>query len=324
MKILPYKIVKVTEGLHVRISNHFYYSDFGIRDSGEQHRYSGRRYIMEFGPGAGFIERESESHSYHQSIRKRLAQQKPKYWRMLLGKEPDFNRTIEQVDAAMATCTDPYKRRILEHYQNALSVGRTEERIQRVIRGIKDRIGHKSNKFLVSVLSHYKSKLSQLEGDMKSVELHVKDLCTPNTLAAYDAAVDSFVKVAACRRIWHYNEKVRGRFAQVYFDLGTFDYIQSDSYLPLIRDSKGTIYFLLPDSVIVAHGTTDFEVLPLKDLTIVFQELSVEEPVEVLSSRLGDAASMIKVPALDLTFYFNHVRPIAHFVECIDHLKATL
>lgn len=323
MKILPFKYVKVTEGLHVRISNHFYYSDFGIRDSSE-HRYNGRRYVMEFGPGSGFFERESESHSYNQHIRKRLAQQKPKYWRMLLGLEPDFGRSIAEVDTAVATCTDPYKRRILEHYQNALSVARTEERIQRIIRGIKDRIGHKSNKFLVSVMSHYKSKISQLEGDMRTVELHVKDLCTPDTLAAYDAAVEAFVKVAACRRVWHYNEKVRGRFAQVYFDLGTFDYIQAESYLPLIRDSRGTLYFLLPDALIAAHSNIDFEVIPLKNLTIVFQELSIEEPVEVLSSRLGDAASMIKIPSLDLTFYFNHVRPIAHFVECIDRLKETL
>lgn len=323
MKILPFKYVKVTEGLHVWVSNHFYYSDFGIRDSGER-RYNGRRYIMEFGPGSGFIERESESHSYHQNIRKRLVKQKPKYWRMLLGKEPDFDRTIAQVEAAVTTCTDPAKRLILESYQNSLSVARTEERILRIIRGIKNKMGRKSNKFMVSVMSHYKSKINQLEKDMLAVELHVRDLCSADTFAAYEVAVEAFVRVVACRRIWHYNEKVRGRFAQVYFDLGTFDYIQSETYLPMIRDSKGTIYFLLPDSLIAAHGSTDFDVIPLKDLTIVFQELSIEEPVEVLSSRLGDAASMIKIPALDLTFYFNHVRPIAQFVDCIDRLKATL
>lgn len=323
MKILPFKYVKVTEGLYVRISQHFHYSDFGVRDSGEQ-RYNGRRYIMEFAPGTGFIERESESHSYHQNIRKRLAKQKPRYWRLLLGKEPDFSREMQAVEKTMAQCSDPAKRRILEHYQNALSVARTEERIQRIIRGIKDKMGHKSNKFLVSVMSHYKSKINQLMKDMDDVVMHVRDLCSPDTLAAYEATVEAFTRVAACRRVWHYNEKIRGRFAQVYFDLGVFDYIHSELYLPLIRDSKGTLFFLLPDSLIVAHSSTDFEVVPLKDLTIVFQELSIEEPVEVLSTRLGDAASMIKVPALDLTFYFNHVRPIAHFVECVDRLKATL
>lgn len=323
MKILPFKYIKVTEGLHVWASNHFNYSDFGIRDLGE-HRYSGRRYIMELGPGSGFIERESESHSYHQNVRKRLAKQKPRYWSMLFGQEPDFDRTFSAVDKAMASCSDPTKRRILENYQNALSVARTEERIQRIIRGIKKKMGHKSNKFMVSVMSHYKSKVNHLEKEMESVELHVKDLCSSETYVAYEEAVDAFVRVMACRRIWHYNEKVRGRFSQVYFDLGTFNYIQSETYLPLLRDSQGTIFFLLPDSLIAARSSTDFDVIPLKDLTIVFQELSIEEPVEVLSSRLGDAASMIKIPALDLTFYFNHVRPVAHFVECLDRLKATL
>ena len=50
MKIFPKSRVKVTEGLHVKISNHFHYTDFGIRDSGEM-RYGGRRFVMSDTPG---------------------------------------------------------------------------------------------------------------------------------------------------------------------------------------------------------------------------------------------------------------------------------
>ena len=323
MTIFPYKMVKVTEGMHVKVSNHFYYSDFGARAAGEQ-RYTGRRFVMEDTPGTGFIERESDSHTYRQFVRKKIAVQRPRYWRLLLGKEPSFDRELQRVSTAMDHNSDPRKRLILESYQNALAIARTEERLQRIIRGIKDRIGHKSNKFFVSVLSHYKNKASHLSEDMRSVQLDVRSLCSPETYAAYVDMVDAFVQMANCRRIWHYNERVKSRFAQVYFDLGVFDFIHSETYLPLMRDSVGRHFYILPDSVIVAHSAVDFEVVPLAELSIIMQELSVEEPVEVLSTRLGDAASMIKIPRFDISFYFNHVRPIVHFIDALDRLKATL
>ena len=323
MNILPFKYVKITEGLRVRVSNHFYYSDFGIVDSSEQ-RYTGRRYIQEGTPGTGFIERESDSHSYCQFIRKSLAAQQPKYWRLLLGKEPSFDKELVAAGKALNLCTDQRKRQILECYHNALSIARTEERMQRIVRGIKDKIGHKSHKYLVSVMSHYKSKILHLERDIKGVVFNVKDSCSAATYAAYEQMVDAFTRVAACRRVWHNCDHDKKHLAQVYFDLGAFDYIHSPIYLPFMRDSHGKKYLFLPDSLIVARTSVDFDVLPLKDLTVIFQELSIEEPTEILSSRLGDAASMIKFPGIDLTFYFNHVRPIAQFVESIERLKATL
>lgn len=323
MTILPYKRVKVTEGLYIKRSNHFFYTDFGVRDSGAQ-RHSGRRYINTGVPGTGFMERESESHSYHTFVRSILAKQKPKYWRMLLNLEPSYNKEIKRAKEALSAASDPMKRQILDCYVNALSIGRTEERIERVVRGIKDKIGHKSNKFLVSVMSHYKNKISQLGHDMRSVELDVKDTCTAEQYEAYITMVDAFCKVADCRRVWHANEKSREMYQQVFFDMGIFDFIRSAEYLPVMRDSNGVHYYLLPTVMIVARDTVDFDIVPLKNLTIVCQELAIEETVEVISSRLGDAASMIRIPEMNQTWYFNHVRPIMHFVGAYEALQETL
>jgi hypothetical protein len=91
-----------------------------------------------------------------------------------------------------------------------------------------------------------------------------------------------------------------------------------------MRDSEGVNYYLLPDSIIVARSSVDFDVLPIKDMTIVSQELAIEETIDQVSSQLGDAASMIRIPDLNLTFYFNHVRPIVEFVNAIDKLKELL
>lgn len=323
MAILPFKRVKVMEGLKVRISNHFYYTDFGIRDSGEM-RYGGRRFVMMDTPGTGFIERESESHSYHQYVRSLVAKQKKSYWRLLLGKEPNFDKALNEANKAMMKSDDKYKRNLLEHYVNALTVARSEERLERVVRGIKDKMGHRSNKFMVSVMSHYKNKIRQLENDMSSVIWHIDDHCSEQTLEAYKNMVEAFSRVASCRRIWFYDPLKKDSYNQVFFDLGVFDYIRSSVYLPIMRHPNGTHFYFLPDAMIVARSNADFDIVPLKKLTIVCQELAIEETNESMVGRLGDAASMIKIPEYELTFYFNHVHPIVNFMKAMDELKKTL
>jgi hypothetical protein len=294
-----------------------------VGDTGEQ-RYTGRRYINTGVPGTGFIERESERHSYHEFVRKYQKKQKQTYWTMLMGLEPSYNKELERARVALSQADGHLKRQILDCYVNALSIGRNEERIERIVRGIKDKIGHRSNKFLVSVLSHYKGKISQLENDMNAVELHLENSCTPEQYEAYLDLVEKFAAVAACRRIRHFNESTREKYVQVYFDLGIFDFIRSDDFLPMLRDSNGVNYYLLPTVMIVARDSVDFDIVPLKGLTIVCQELAIQETVDVISSRLGDAASMVRIPELNLTWYFNHVRPIMHFVGAYEELQATL
>ncbi len=323
MNILPFKRVKVTEGLYVTVSKHYHYSDFGVRDSGEM-RYYGRRYISPYTPGTGFIEHESESHSYHKFVKGFTRLEKPNYWRFFFGKEPSYKRERVLAKKALAAADSDMKRELLDCYVNALAVGENAERIERVVRGVKDKMGHKSNKFMVSVISHYKTKLSHLGNDMSAVEFHLKNHYPAEVMEAYNKMVDTFVKVTACRRIWCQEKGRKGEYGQVFLDLGIFDFIRSDSYLPILRSPDGMHYYILPDCVIAARSSVDFDVYPLKDMTIVSQELAIEETMENLSSQLGDAASMIRIPELDLTYYFNHVRPIVEFVNRVDKLKELL
>ena len=52
--------------------------------------------------------------------------------------------------------------------------------------------------------------------------------------------------------------------------------------------------------------------------------MAIQETVEVISSRLGDAASMMRIPELNLTWHFNHVRPIMQFIGAYEALQKTL
>ena len=322
--IFPYKRMKVTDNLHVWASRHFFYSDFGVRDTNESYQY-GRRYVCTGTPGTGFIERECESHSYHEFVRSHPSMQHPSYWRLVRGKEPSYERELQRAGALMHSIDDPRKRELIECYNNALSVGRREEEIQRLMRGVKDKMGRHHNKYMVSIISHYKYKINQLERDIDAVEYHVKDHYSPEVYAAYCDMAKAFSNmVARCRRIWHHNEKREGNFAQVFFDMGVFDFIRTDTYLPLMRDSHGVCYYLLPDAVIVARSSVDFDLVPLKTLTVVCQETAIEETTEILSGRIGNAACMMLIPGLNLTFYFNHAHVVMDFVRSLDNLKKIL
>jgi hypothetical protein len=173
-------------------------------------------------------------------------------------------------------------------------------------------------------MSHYRNKISQVTHDIRAAEYRVEEHCSSEPDEAYSRVVAAFSHVASCRRVWHYNDNRRERYMHVFFDMGIFDYIYNEGMLPLMRDSEGVRYYLLPDAVIVARGSLDFDIVPIKNMTIVSQELAIEEPTENLLTRIGDAASMIKIPELNLNFYFNHVHAIIDFVEAVDRLKATL
>ena len=324
MKLFPYKRKKVADNLYVRVSNHFYYSDFGVRGRDEVHHY-GHRYVCTGTPGTGFIERDSESHSYHVFVRKQHSLHPHSYWDLLFEREPDYGREMQLATEEKQTSTDPRKRALLECYTNALIIGSREEEIERIIRGVKNRMGHRHNKYMVSIISHFKRKIIQLDRDMDAVVYQVKDHCSDETYVAYRAMIEAFVRMTdRCRRIWHHNDTLRNSFAQVFFDMGIFDFIRNDGFLPLMRDSFGVQYYMLPDAVIVARSSVDFDIVPLKTLTIVYQETAVEEPTELLSSSIGDAACMMLIPDLKLTFYFNHARVVADFVHSVDKLKQTL
>lgn len=324
MKILPIKLERVTDELRVFVSNHFVYSDFGVRQSGEM-RYYGRRYVSPYTPGTGFIEHDSESHSYHQFVRDYVAWEKPNYWRLLLGKEPDYDSELRRAKKVLDNTEKGQKREILECYVNALSIGRVSQRMEKITRAVRKRMhNHHSKKLYVSVVSHYKSRIAQLGHDMSSVEYHLKDHYSPEVLAAYEKMVTAFVQMMSCRRIWCLAEGKRNRYKQVFFDLGIFDFIRSNTFLPIMRDAAGVHYYILPDCIVVARSSTDFDLVPLKTLTVVSQEMAIEESIEVVSSQLGDAASMIRIPELNLTFYFNHVRTIVGFVHELNELKKVI
>ena len=308
----------------VTVSEHFRYTDFGVREK-NYNVLAGRRYVMGPTPGTGFFEREADSRSYHLFVQHQFKAHRHTYWRLLTGREPNYDRELRRAREVLKDTREPRSRELLECYVNALTVGRDEELLERVIDALKRKMRGHSNKYLVSIIGHYKHKIRQLERDMESVEYHVDEHFSAEVYEAYREMTEAFERmVNRCRRVWHHNEKVYDNFAQVFFDMGIFDFIKTESHLPLMRDSRGTHYYLLPDMMVVARNSLDFDLVPLKTLTVVCQETSIAETTDLLSVRVADAACMMLIPELGLTFYFNHARVVMDFVHALDKLKSLL
>lgn len=322
--LLPFTYKKVGSGRRVRVSNHFHYSDFGIHYN-DLSRQNGNFYVPSKTPGTGFMLRESNSHSYHRFVRSQMKRQNHTYLDLLFGREPSYEREIARVTLALGNTNDAYKKQLLECYLNALTIGKNVEFLQRVEEGAKRQLKRHRREELESIIESCKNRIIRLEKDMRIAEYHLVDHYPVETMEAYGKFCESFkAMIRRCRRVWHYNPDAKVHGKQVFFDMGIFDFIQYDRYLPLMRTSNKQNYFVLPDRILVVRSSIDYDIVPLKKVSMIWQEISLEEPTEMFSAQMPGAACMLQIPALDITFVFNHSRVVRDFAGAFDALKQTI
>lgn len=329
----------VADGVRLPVSRHFHYSTFGVRDRHDNIARTGN-YICTGYPGTGFFAHSSESHSYHRYINECRKKNNQNMLTLLLGREPNFDKEIKRVAAAFSKRSDEEYVRVLSKYQNMLSLAKEEELLQRVVRAIKDKMGNRPNKMMVSILSHYKSSIATLEHDARSTHLDTLAPLNDEQRAAWEKVIDAFHLLINSRRLWSvYLEDNSQAYEQVFFDMGVFNYIWSDFDTPMMRDHRGLQYFIYPKGIISAKSSTDFEIHQWKDLEIRFNvvdinTLAVRPKFNSHSShkkkhRHNDALSNlygathaqvvgeISIPKLDLRFFVNHTGPADDFVKAI-------
>lgn len=264
--------VQVDPELTLRVSNHFFYSNYGVRGRYEVLSKLGS-FIAAETPGTGFFVRESDSHTYHKFVRAERDKHKQSVLTLLLGKEFSFQKEFDRIKPALAAEPDKEKVRILNAYQNCLFLAKDEEGLERIVRAIKNEIGDHPNKYLMGLLTRYKSRIASLERDIKSTQLNVADqLQDEQAKERWEKLVEAFDHLIAMPRIWHETEEEgQTKFAQVFFDYGIFDFIQSSYDTPLMRDSAGCSYFFYPNGLLKARSAVDFEVRKWRDLNVMFE-----------------------------------------------------
>lgn len=340
------KRMTVADGLRLPVSRHFYYSTFGVRGRNSTGSQIGSQYICEGTPGTGFFVRTTESHSYHRFVSACRKKNEQNFFTLLFGKEPNFEKEYNRVDKAFATINDERKRKILSSYQNALGLAKEEELLQRIVRAVKDKMGHKPNKRLTSILTHYKSSIASLERDVRSVQINYANTMSKEQAAEWEKIVEVFHLLVNSRRVWSvFNDNGSPAYQQVFFDMGVFDYIQSPGDTPVIRDHRGLHYYLYPDGMLTARSSVDFDFIEWKDLEIHFGVVDIStlgvrpqfnshkhgkkhggSHTDALSTLYGTTRQQvvgeIYFPKYDMRFFVNHTGPAEDFVKAIDAYKA--
>ena len=335
------KRMLVAEGLRVPVSRHFHYSTFGVRSRYDNHT-SLSLYIVEGKPGTGFFVRNSESHSYRRFVNESKKALKQNMMTLLLRREPDFGRESKLVDEWFVKAKNEGEKHILSHYQNVISLAKDEELLQRIVRAVKDKMGDRSRKSMVSVISHYKSSIANLERDVRSAQIDYASQMDEVQAAAWQKVVDAFHLLVESRRVWSvYRDGDVPAYQQVFFDMGVFDYILVPGDTPVMRDHTGMHYYLLPDGLVAARSSVDFDFIPLEELEVEFNVVDIStlavrpqfnshkhrraSGTDALSTLYGVSRAQVVgelyLPQIDRRWFVNHTGPAEDFVKAVKDFR---
>lgn len=340
------KWMTVADGMRVPVSRHFRYSQIGVRG-----RYAAidmyGAFLTTDAPGVGFFMKSSDSHSYRKFVNEYKQKQKQNFWTLISGKEPNFDRQIKLVEGALETCSnDPEKAKILATYQSCLYIAKEAEMLERIVQGIKDKMGSHTNKLYVSVVSHYKSRIATLDHDIRAAQINVKNGMDEAKLASWGNVVDQFHQLVDARRVWSVKKggvESPDAFVQVFADMGIFDFVQSPFDTPILRDYNGTHYYFYPSGIVRARSSVDFDMIPYHELTVKASVVDLNSlsggvdftmtqagknknkkyaHSDVVSSLYGqtrgNTLGALSFPELDLTFLCNHVGPTKDFADALN------
>lgn len=287
--------MKVATDMRVLVSNHYKPTGFAIRGKYDI-AYKSGQFIETDGPGTGFFVRNSSSHAYRDFVKSIARSNRQSYWKMLLGKEFSFDDEIAAASEALRQAGDGVKNLILEGYVNTLPYAKEAELGERIIRGIKDRSHrhkHHLNSYQTGVLTSYKSRVAKLGHDVRKIQLHISQICPEERYNRFCDVVKAFSNAASSHRIWHVQDNdlhANTRHELVYFDLGIFDFFQTPMSTPMMRTTTGETYYLYPDFILRARKTTDFDIIPLKEVNFIYRE----QPYDMVSGMITHQTSSHK------------------------------
>lgn len=310
MKILPKKLMRVSDRVVIPVSQYFAYSTFGVLGN-YVNQYHYINFLCDGTVGTGFFVRDTESQSYQDFCREFRKKIKPNYWRFVTGREFSFKKEMKRVHDALTETDDPIRRRILDTYFNCLTIAKDEEVMERIVASLRYYIKGRPNKKLTGPLKHYKNRIAALEHEIRLTQLNVKDSCNEEQHERFGQMARAFNEMCSVRRIWDLSVpgKDGHRHKQIFWDLGMFDFIQSAWYLPMMRDGKGMKYFILPTYLIRVRSSVDFDLIPLSKISMLFH------PV-------GDGTQAdINIPELGLAFRFSNIAKVESFHKAFDALK---
>lgn len=293
------------EGLTLPVSEHYFHTDFGVRDSHDSTKNI-NEYVMTTGPGTGFFMNVGSGDSYRTFAHKMKSLNDPSYFKLLLGREFSFDSEISKAEAALMLADNDMMRRLMESYVGCLKIAKEENLVERKVRAVKDAI-HRTQKHysLSGSFKALRSKISHYEHQIHITQLDMRSFCCDGQYDDYCTVVAAYVRLIRKCRIYAVVGKKR-HAERVFWDMGIFNFVRSACDVPLLRDVNGTQYFLFPDAFLKVRSNTEIEVYPLQNLTITY------------ATDEDSGITEIEIPEMGLLFHLHHHRMVRDFIGILN------
>lgn len=346
------KNIQVAEGLKLPVSKFIAYTNFGISErfpSGSM----ATDFISSPTPGTGFFVRDSESNSYNDFVEQERSKLSQSAFQLFFGYQYSFENEIDDARKLLKDKNSSEKKKqILDSYVNCLYIAKDEEIVERIVEAIRKKTKHQSNKYLVSVHGHYKSKIHRFEKDINSTRLDISQVTPAPIYEKWTKVMEAYNELIKVRRIWSVDEDSDNPFKQTFCDLGAFDFIYSPLKTPVLRCSDGAYVYLYPEYLIKSYSNLDFEVYPYEEINFTFGIIDVDtidvtpNYFESKSRKLGrNKASqntehlkqinliagsvgahhigVLNIPEIGVQFYFSSVKTTKLFADALHDMPNT-
>lgn len=326
MIIFPKKIVYLSNHSHKRNSSskfHFkgslggliWVSKYPIKEtydvsSSPEKKYGLTDFVSIGYPGCGFFVRTTNSHTYMRRVLEAKKIFRGHYFSLLTSSLPSFSDLIARGKNAAVTAEDVMYRNLFEFYLENIILSQEENRVRRVIAALRLRMKGGNRSRYSEEWTDYKRSLRQIEQQRKRFQFDFSQYYSSEIMEEYARVVDAFSTVAHVHHIWdvHLIQNMSER-QRVFFDLGALDFVCHPVPIPLMRNSQGHCFFILPDRMVRFRGPYDLDTFMLRDIDIRY-------------GALGDGTqSEVTLSPLNLSFRFGSVHRVEHFVTVWRQLQ---
>ncbi|MBR3568596.1 MAG: DUF4236 domain-containing protein [Salinivirgaceae bacterium] len=182
----------------------------------------------------------------------------------LLSEQSDVQKKLESVDFTK----EPEKYQILSSYNQCLLILPQIGEAEKILTELKD----KKRKKYTNQIPIWEKKKNDLAEGFENSKYSVTDSLSEDLKRKYEELCDSFTSLAGCKKLFErcgYDDN-----KQIEITTGDFDFIKSDFRTPIIIREDGSQIYFFPTFLINARNSTNFNVIPFRDLHICTKDVT--------------------------------------------------
>jgi len=197
--------------------------------------------------------------------------------------EKSFQSLVESIHYAIGQTTNPINKEILQNFLNCLELNKKTDELVEIIESLKEKMKNGKNSKLKEHLERYEIELSELQTELDYNQLDIDKSLSESEKKVYSNLCEKFEKILLSEKIWiitlsQQNTVLKSAASisidrrEISFDTGVFNFIKSEFDIPIIRGNDNAMYYIYPKYVIKAFSPTNFEIFPVENVDINYNE----------------------------------------------------